>query len=281
MVGVRLVELFFLVAWAAGFWVFWNHTRRALLLGVYVGCTLSWTHDWVLASPEIWRMDFHPDTIWIATWGSRPEALWAPLSYGAFFGFSVFGWLRFCEAPMRARLGPWRYLVLFPAIFVGNVIVEGAIIEWASTNRYHQPDDWLIFNLPWLHAVTTGAMVTGILFFTVEALKVLEYFGWRDLQPPGAPIPEPAPSELVLSAAAGNSPLLSPAAGNSPLLSAPAGESQALSATARPAQPLAGTVPRSVQAALFAVGVALPQAGLTAATMLALYLYDWIGVPLR
>ena len=55
MVGVRLVELFFLVAWAAGFWVFWRHTQRALLLGVYVGCTLSWTHDWVLAGPEIWK----------------------------------------------------------------------------------------------------------------------------------------------------------------------------------------------------------------------------------
>lgn len=195
MVGVRLVELFFLVAWAAGFWVFWNHTRRALLLGVYVGCTLSWTHDWVLASPEIWRMDFHPDTIWIATWGSRPEALWAPLSYGAFFGFALFGWLRYCEAPMRARLGPWRYLVLFPAIFVGNVIVEGAIIEFASTNRYHQPDNWLFFNIPWLHLVTTGAMVTGILFFTIEALKVLEHFGWQELQPARTP----APDEPILS----------------------------------------------------------------------------------
>jgi hypothetical protein len=254
MVGVRLVELFFLLAWAAGFWVFWNHTRRALLLGVYVGCTLSWTHDWVLAGPEIWRMDFHPDTIWIASWGSRPEALWAPLSYGAFFGFAVFAWLKYFETPMRARLGPWRYLVLFPAIFVGNVIVEGAIIEWAHTNRYHQPANWLIFNLPWLHLVTTGAMVTGILFFTIEAVRILEHFGWRDLEPVGAPV------QRVL---------------------APTGGGQTHLETLSTPGATEAAVPRRVRTAMFVVGVALPQAGLTAATMLALYLYDWIGVPLR
>src|SRR5581483_7879233 len=250
---------FFLVAWVAGFWLFWNHTRRALLLGVYIGCTLSWTHDWVLAGPEIWRMDFHADTLWIATWGSRPEAVWAPLSYGAFFGFGLFVWLRYCEEPLRGRLGPWRYLVLFPPVFAGNVVVEGAIIQWAHTNRYHQPASWLVFNLPWLHLVTTGAMLAGILFFTVEAVRVLEHFGWRDLEPAGSPAPAPADR-----------------------VPAPAGGGRQAQADLRPA-PSNGeaAVPRRVRTAIFMVGVALPQAGLTFATMLALYLYDWIGVPLR
>jgi hypothetical protein len=267
MGGVRLVELLFLVAWGAGLWVFWNHTRRALLLGVYVGCTLSWTHDWTLAGPEIWRMDFHPDTIWIATWGSRPEALWAPLSYGAFFGFAIFLWLKHFEEPARDRLGTWRYLALFPVIFVGNVVVEGSIIEWAHTNRYHQPANWLVFNIPWLHLVTTGLMLTGILFFTIEALRVLEHFGWQDLEPPGRTAPVPA--ERVLAPAGAGLP----------------GEPEARpGATAVPAAAAATTdaaVPRRVRLALFAVGAALPQAGLTAATMVALYLYDWVGVPLR
>jgi hypothetical protein len=260
MVGVRLVELFFLLAWAAGFWLFWKQTRRTLLLGVYVGCTLSWTHDWVLGGPEVWKMDFHPHTIWIATWGSRPEALWAPLSYGAFFGIGLFAWLRYCETPLRARLGAWRYLAVFPAAFVGNVIVEGAIIEWAHTNRYHQPGHWLVFNLPWLHLVTTGAMLSAILFFTVEAVRVFEYFGWRDLEPAGAPAPVPA------------QPVFSPAGAVSP--------------TAQPetppgVAPATAAVPRRVRTAMFVVGVALPQAGLTFATMVALYLYDWVHVPLR
>lgn len=51
---------------------------------------------------------------------------------------------------------------------------------------------------------------------------------------------------------------------------------------ARPAEAIGeAAVPRRVRTAMFVVGVALPQAGLTFATMLALYLYDWIGVPLR
>ncbi|MGH9285899.1 MAG: hypothetical protein ACRD0M_09545, partial [Acidimicrobiales bacterium] len=146
MVAVRLVELFFLASWLSGLWLVWKHTRHTLLLGVYVGCTLSWTHDWVLAGPEIWRMDFHPDTIWIASWGTRNEGLWAPLSYGAFFGIGAFVWLKYLEAPLRQKLGAWRYLVIFPAVFAGNVVVEGAIIEWADTNRYHQAGHWLVFN---------------------------------------------------------------------------------------------------------------------------------------
>ena len=259
MVGVRLVELFFLVAWAAGFWLFWHHTRRALLLGVYVGCTLSWSHDWVLAGPEIWKMDFHPHTIWIATWGSRPEALWAPLSYGAFFGFGVFVWLRYFETSLRARLGAWRYLVLFPAAFLGNVVVEGSIIEWAHTNRYHQPGHWLIFNLPWLHLVTTGAMLTGILFFTIEAVRVLDHFGWHDLEAPGPPVPSATARVLT---PAGGQVLSQPDAAPTPMA-------------------VDAAVPRRVRTAMFMVGVALPQAGLTAATMVALYLYDWLHVPLR
>ncbi len=254
MVAVRLVELFFLASWLGGLWLVWKHTRHTLLLGVYLGCTLSWTHDWVLASPEIWRMEFHPDTIWIASWGSRSEALWAPLSYGAFFGIGAFVWLRYLEAPLRQKLGGWRYLVIFPAAFAGNVIVEGAIIEWAHTNRYHQADSWLLFNVPWLHLVTTGLMLAGIIFFAVEAMKVLEHFGWRELEP----APAAAPRERVLVSPSGA-----------------ATDPNGARVTAAQAQ----AVPRRVRAAIFAVGFALPHAAFTAATMVGLYLYDWIRVP--
>lgn len=255
MVAVRLVELFFLASWLGGLWLVWKHTRRTLLLGVYVGCTLSWTHDWALAGPEIWRMDFHPETLWIASWGRRNEGLWAPLSYGAFFGIGTFVWLRYLEAPLRAKLGAWRYLVIFPAVFAGNVIVEGAIIEWADTNRYHQAGNWLVFNIPWLHFITTGVMLGGIIFFTVEALRVLEHFGWRELEAAGVPAPHPA---RVLVSPSGTE-------------VAPNGAGTAHSVT--PA------VPRRIRTAIFLVGVALPHAAFTAATMVGLYLYDWINVP--
>ncbi|HEY3238570.1 MAG TPA: hypothetical protein VGL92_03315 [Acidimicrobiia bacterium] len=255
MVAVRLVELFFLSAWLVGFWLVWKHTRHTLLLGVYLGCTLSWTHDWVLAGPEIWRMDFHPDTIWIASWGTRNEGLWAPLSYGAFFGIGAFVWLKYLEAPLRQKLGAWRYLVIFPAVFAGNVIVEGAIIEWAHTNRYHQAGNWLLFNIPWLHFVTTGVMLAGIIFFTVEAMKLLDHFGWHELEPAPAAL---RPERVLVSP--------SGAAASQPEVSTTAGAS---------GQP----VPRRVRTAIFVVGLALPQAAFTAATMVGLYLYDWIGVP--
>ncbi|MGH8991668.1 MAG: hypothetical protein ACRDZ7_09085 [Acidimicrobiia bacterium] len=257
MVAVRLVELFFLAAWLGGLWLVWTRTRHTLLLGVYLGATLSWTHDWVLAGPEIWRMDFHPDTIRIATWGSRPEGLWAPLSYGAFFGIGAFVWLKYLEAPLRRTLGAWRYLVIFPAVFAGNVIVEGAIIEWADTNRYHQAGHWLVFNIPWLHFVTTGVMLGGIIFFTVEALRVLEHFGWREL--------DPAPAVAALRPAK--------------VLVSPSGAAAHPNGAGLAASPVAQVVPRRVRAAIFAVGLALPHAAFTAATLVGLYLYDWIRVP--
>jgi hypothetical protein len=255
MVAVRLVGLFFLAAWLFGFWLVWTRTRHTLLLGVYLGCTLSWTHDWVLASPEIWRMDFHPDTIWIASWGSRNEGLWAPLSYGAFFGIGAFVWLKYLDAPLRRKLGAWRYLVIFPAVFTGNVIVEGAIIEWAGTNRYHQAGPWLLFNIPWLHLVTTGVMLGGIIFFTVEALKLLAHFGWHELEP--APAASPREERV----------LVSPSGAETQSIPAPT------SVTGEQA------VPRRIRTAIFVVGLALPHAAFTAATMVGLYLYDWVGVP--
>jgi hypothetical protein len=258
MVAVRLVELLFLASWLGGLWLVWKQTRHTLLLGVYLGCTLSWTHDWVLASPEIWRMDFHPDTIWIASWGSRNEGLWAPLSYGAFFGIGAFVWLRYLEAPLRQKLGAWRYLVMFPAVFAGNVIVEGAIIQWAHTNRYHQAGSWLVFNIPWLHLVTTGVMLAGIIFFTVEAMRVLEHFGWRELEPAPPTTAAPRRARVLVS---------------------PSGTAVQPDGAGAGTIPVTPPVPRRVRAAIFAVGLALPHAAFTAATMVGLYLYDWVRVP--
>ena len=180
-VGVRVVEAGFLLAFLAGLWLVWTQTRRGLILGVYFGAFLSWQHDWVYAGPEMWNMEFQSDSIWIATWGGRGEALWAPLSYGAFFGILTLVWLKYLEEPLRDRLGVWRYGVAMVGVYVANVIVEGVMIELTEANVYGLDDKWLFFNIPWLHFVTTGLMLVVTLFMISQARHILDQLGWDDL----------------------------------------------------------------------------------------------------
>ena len=196
VVAVRLVELFFAAAWLIGFVLVWRTTRRTFLAGLYLGATLSFSHDWLFARPEMWNMTFAKHTLLVADWGGRGEGLWAPLSYGAFFG--VFGllWLRYLEPVLEPKLHAWRYLVVVPAIYVANVVVEGTMIALSHANTYHLDKKWILFNLPWLHLFTTGVMGAGLVWIAVQSLRVLEFAGWRELDPPSAPLPRDVPRRV-------------------------------------------------------------------------------------
>jgi hypothetical protein len=185
--GVRLVELFFAVAWTVGLVLVWKTTRRNFLVGLYLGSTLTFAADWTFAGPALWNMKFAPHTLLIGTWGGRGEALWAPLSYGAFFGIFGWLWLRFVEPRLQPKLGPWRYALIFPAIYAGNLLVEGTLIQLTHANTYGLGSEWLLFNIPWLHFFTTGIMAAGLVWAAVQSTHLLELAGWHELEPHDKP----------------------------------------------------------------------------------------------
>jgi hypothetical protein len=86
-------------------------------------------------------------------------------------------------------------------------------------------------------------------------MRLLAHFGWHELEP--APAASPRRDRV----------LVSPSGAEAQSIPAPT------SVTGD--QP----VPRRIRSAIFVVGLALPHAAFTAATMVGLYLYDWIGVP--
>jgi hypothetical protein len=196
VVAVRCVEAFFAVTWLIGFALVWRTTRRTFLVGLYLGATLSFTHDWLYGGPAMWNMTFAPHTILLGTWAGRQEALWAPLSYGSFFGIFAFLWLRYLEEPLSRRLGAWRYLAVFPTIYLANLVVEGTLIQLTHANTYHLDSKWLIFNLPWLHLFTTGAMGAGLVWIAVQSMRVLEFAGWRELDPHDSPTDPDVPRRV-------------------------------------------------------------------------------------
>lgn len=196
MMGVRIWEAMVLLTWVYGLWLCLRHTRRAFVLGAYIGTTITIGYDWIFARDWMWRMTFHPDTIWMFDWFGQKYALWAPLSYGFFFGIATFVSLKYRDA-LDLRLGAWQYLLAFPLIFVLNMIVEGGAIELWQVNIYHLPPQYLVANIPWTHLLTTGTMFSGTLFLTHRAQDVLRYAGWDDFAVGTAP-PQPGLRSSIL-----------------------------------------------------------------------------------
>ena len=178
MMAIRAVEVFFLTAWVFGFWLCFTKTRRAYLLGAYVGLSVTWLWDWLFAY-HLWNMTFAHETIIMLTWAGHGEALWAPLSYGAFFGIAMYFWMRHEPAIVRT-FGIWRYPLIFPTMFIANLIFEGLIIQFTNCNTYHLPEQFLVINIPWMHFVTTGGMAFGVIILNSTALSVFKEAGWEE-----------------------------------------------------------------------------------------------------
>lgn len=192
MLGVRLWELLVLGGWLLGLWLCLRHTRRGFMLGVFMGCSLTFGYDWFFADARLWNLHFHPDTIWLYHWFGQPQALWSPLSYGAFFGIAGFLALRYRKVLDR-RLGLWQYPIAMPLIFLANVVVEGGAIALWQTNVYQLPPEYLFGNIPIRHLLTTGLMFAVALFCARQALDLIERAGWSDFNadPAGAANAEP------------------------------------------------------------------------------------------
>lgn len=179
MTGVRLWELMVAATWLFGLWLCLRHTRRSFLLGVYLSTTLTFGYDWLFARDWMWRMTFHPESLWLFELFGEKYALWAPLSYGFFFGIAAYLGVRHRDWLDRV-LGIWQYLLAFPVIFLLNIVVEGTAIELWQVNCYRLPPQWLIANIPWLHMLTTGTMFSGTLFLVRHGHRLLETLGWND-----------------------------------------------------------------------------------------------------
>jgi len=178
---VRVWETAVMLSWVFGLWLCWRYTRRAFLLGVYLSTSLTFGYDFSFAGHDLWRMTFHPDSIWMFEWFGRRYALWAPLSYGFFFGIAAFIGLRYRDALDR-RLGVWQYVLSFPLLYALNLAIEGTAIQLWQVNVYHLPPSYLFFNLPLMHFVTTGLMFTGTLWLSRNSFEILLRAGWSDFR---------------------------------------------------------------------------------------------------
>ena len=177
--AIRAIEIFAIGSWLIGLLICLRQTRRSVLLGMYVGCSLTWGYDWILSMPTIWNLSFPAGTIMMTTWFGRSEALWAPFSYAAFYGLTLFYWLKF-RAPIDARLGFLQYLLAFPAGFLLNLVVEGSMIEFMGSNHYGLPAQMLVYNIPWLHFITTGSTFALLGLSGKAVLRIFDRTGWDD-----------------------------------------------------------------------------------------------------
>lgn len=133
--AVRMVEPFFALAWIGGLAAVW----RTFLAGLYLGATLSFSHDWVIAGSNL------------------------------------------------------------PVIDVLNLIAEGTLIALSDANRYHLDDTWIVFNLPWMHPLTTGVTAAGLVWIAVRATRVLAFAGWHEPEYASAPLERYVPRPVRIA----------------------------------------------------------------------------------
>lgn len=181
------MELAYTLAWLGGLLLFWFRTGKSLLLGSYIGCSLSVGFDWILGSSRVWNLNFAPDTVMLFSWFGIGQPLWGPVSYGVFYGFILFAWTKGIDG--IRRMGIWAYLLLFPGIFLVNLVAEGTIIALTGAYRYALPDNTLFFHVPWMHFFTTGTMAAGIVGLCGATYALVRDLGFDDLDWKRAPDP--------------------------------------------------------------------------------------------
>src|SRR5437660_2265730 len=111
IVALRGWEVYCALAWAFGIYLVSRFGRTRFLAGVYAGATLLGLWDWMLNDRWFFRITMDSRAFRLATIDGRPWTVWAPLSYGFFFGITTLVCLRYRDR-LDAVLGRAQYLAI-------------------------------------------------------------------------------------------------------------------------------------------------------------------------
>jgi hypothetical protein len=161
IVALRGWELYCALAWATGIYLVSRFGRTRFLAGVYFGATLLGLWDWMLNDRWFFRITMDSRAFRLATVDGRPWTLWAPLSYGFFFGITTLVCLRYRDR-LDAALGGAQYLAVGLLLGLGDLVIEGTTVGALHLYRFH-----------YRHLLVSGVPLTNVVFVAIGQATLL------------------------------------------------------------------------------------------------------------
>jgi hypothetical protein len=177
MIGIRGWELVCLGLWLIGLVLVVRYGRTRFLAGIYTGATLSallW--DWILGAGWFFRITFDDRFVMLYTIQGRPEPLWAPLSYGFFFGITSLVALRY-RRRLDATLGNWQFVVVPVLLGLSDFVIEGITVGALELYVFRYDPAWLLFGVPYTNVLMIAVTECCILYAARGMGELLERAG--------------------------------------------------------------------------------------------------------
>jgi hypothetical protein len=175
IVALRGWELYCALAWAFGIYLVSRFGRTRFLAGVYVGATLLGLWDWMLNDRWFFRITMDSRALTLATVDGRPWTVWAPLSYGFFFGITTLVCLRYRQR-LDAMFGGAQYLVIGFTLGLADLVIEGITVGALHLYRFHFRQ-LLLWGVPLTNVVFITIGQATLLFLARRAALVIEAAG--------------------------------------------------------------------------------------------------------
>ena len=192
IVALRGWELFCLVLWLAGFVLVARYGRTRFLTGIYAGatlCALFW--DWILGGEWFFRLTFDERFFMLYSLEGRPEPVWAPLSYGFFFGITSLVALRY-RRQLDEKLGKSQFVIIPIALGLSDIIIEGITVGALDLYVFRIHESWLAFGVPYTNVLFIVVTEFFILYAARGMGELLERAGFRAIAGTATTPPTPA-----------------------------------------------------------------------------------------
>ncbi|MHB8695639.1 MAG: hypothetical protein ACYDHH_30835 [Solirubrobacteraceae bacterium] len=178
LLAVRLWELAIFAIWLVGLLGILRLDRNELLLGVYVGATLTIFWDWICGSPYLFNIPHYDHRFLGHLWTiqGRTEPLWVAFAQGPFFGLPAvlalnWGWL-------RERGNFVLYLLLGAAVGASDYIIEGISVGTLHLYKYTYNPANLFVGVPWeVVFVYVPLCIAVTCFLVVRVARVIRLAG--------------------------------------------------------------------------------------------------------
>lgn len=154
-----------------------RYGRTRFMVGLYAGATVAavlW--DWILRQHWFFNLTFDGRDIPLYTLDGHFEPLWAPVSYGFFFGITPLLAIKYRDRLDRL-FGNWQYPIIGVLLGIVDIGIEGTTVGALDLYRFGHREEWLIAGVPYTNVLFVAVTVMFLLYTARWIGELLERSG--------------------------------------------------------------------------------------------------------